>query len=386
MQEIPIVINLISIIIIVGIFLGVFTSYFLITKSWKKNTSNLLMGFFMLSISMAMFEGWLNYTGFIFKYLWLSNFAEPANFIFAPLLYLFSLSQFTTIKKRKNGLHFIPFVLWSGYCFFYFIQPDVFKYNSNIQVMQLDIPPVDSVYTISDDPIGIRNYVNELTAISFIIYIFLTLRLLYMKSKSIGQSLFKSSNTTLRSQRRALYHFTAIIAIFIFVKGVFEFDVRDHFIHLYLSFMFIMTTVQIINKSTYFNEVSTFLQGPAVLKYQKSSLSDEQKEIILKAISEQMKNENYYKKSTASLSGLAKAVNESSHHISQVINEKLGQSFFEMLATYRVEEAQEILSTELGKKLTIEEVAEQVGYNSKSAFNNAFKKITSKTPSEFRDL
>ncbi|MCG8492199.1 MAG: helix-turn-helix domain-containing protein, partial [Sneathiellales bacterium] len=67
-------------------------------------------------------------------------------------------------------------------------------------------------------------------------------------------------------------------------------------------------------------------------------------------------------------------------------NEKLGLSFFELLATYRVEEAKEILNSEMGKKLTIEEIAERVGYNSKSAFNTAFKKITSQTPSSFRDL
>ena len=42
---------------------------------------------------------------------------------------------------------------------------------------------------------------------------------------------------------------------------------------------------------------------------------------------------------------------------------------------------------ELGSLLipTIEKVAEQVGYNSKSAFNTAFKKNTSETLSEFRD-
>ena len=44
-----------------------------------------------------------------------------------------------------------------------------------------------------------------------------------------------------------------------------------------------------------------------------------------------------------------------------------------------------ILKTELGEKLTIEEIAERVGYNSKSAFNTAFKKITSQTPSVFRN-
>ena len=148
--------------------------------------------------------------------------------------------------------------------------------------------------------------------------------------------------------------------------------------------MFFMTTVQIMNRSTYFNEVSTFLEGP-VLKYRKSSLAEEDKAIILNAIKTQMQEEKYFKSSSASLSGLAKAINESSHHVSQVINERLDQSFFEMLASYRVEEAKTILKTELGKKLTIEEVAEQVGYNSKSAFNTAFKKFTSQTPSEYRE-
>ena len=108
------------------------------------------------------------------------------------------------------------------------------------------------------------------------------------------------------------------------------------------------------------------------------------KEIILNGIVQQMKVEKYFKRSTASLSGLAKALHESTHHVSQVINEKLNQSFFEMLASYRIDEAKTILKTELGKKLTIEEIAEQVGYNSKSAFNTAFKKITSQTPSEYQ--
>ena len=92
----------------------------------------------------------------------------------------------------------------------------------------------------------------------------------------------------------------------------------------------------------------------------------------------------YFIKSTASLSDLSRNIGESSHHVSQVINEKLGLSFFEYLAKHRVEEAKNILQTELGKKLTIEEIAERVGYNSKSAFNTAFKKFTSQTPSEFR--
>ena len=83
---------------------------------------------------------------------------------------------------------------------------------------------------------------------------------------------------------------------------------------------------------------------------------------------------------------MSKVIHQNSHHVSQVINEKLNQTFFELIASYRVEEAKSILKSDLGKKLTIEEIAERVGYNSKSAFNTTFKKLTSQTPSSFRDL
>ncbi len=384
MQDIPIQINLISFVIFLGIFLGFFLSFFFIQKSWKKSAPNLIMGFFILAISLSMLEGWLNYTRLIFKFLWSTNFAEPTNFIIAPLLYLFVISQFKKVKSTTYWMHSVPFIIWILYCVFFFIQPDIFKYNSNIEVMQLDIPYIIANQLIPDNPFGIRSYVNVLTGISFIIYNTLIVRFLISKSKKLDQNLWKTSDRTLISLRNSLYHFLVIIAIFVTVKMIFKNDVGDYFIYLYLSFMLFMTTVQVMNKSTYYNEVSTFLEGP-VLKYQKSSLLEEQKNDILDAILYQMKNEKLFIKSTASLSGLSKAIHQSPHHVSQVINEKLNQSFFEMLASYRVEEAKSILKTALGKKITIEEVAECVGYNSKSAFNSAFKKTTSQTPSQFRD-
>jgi AraC-like DNA-binding protein len=45
-----------------------------------------------------------------------------------------------------------------------------------------------------------------------------------------------------------------------------------------------------------------------------------------------------------------------------------------------------LLNEDLKNRLTIEEISELVGYNSKTAFNNAFRKLTGKTPSEFRKL
>ncbi|MDO5980997.1 helix-turn-helix domain-containing protein [Flavivirga spongiicola] len=343
------------------------------------------MGILILVLSLIMFEGWLNYTGYIFKTLWLTNFSEPLNFVIAPLIYLFKMSQLGNKRSKKDGFHFIPFVLWFGYCLLFFFQEDVFKYNDSIGVMNLDIPYIETAKVYTGDPLGIRNYVNLATIIHILIYITVVMYHLIKSAKKRGESIFMTTDKTLKSLRNSFYHFLIITLILIFVKITFKSDVGDYLIFLYICFMIFLTGFQMMNTSLYYTEVSSFLEGP-VLKYKKSSLLEDQKDVILKRVMNQMTHEKFYVSSSASLSDLSKAIKESSHHVSQVINERLNQTFFELLATYRIDEAKAILKTDLGKKLTIEEVAESVGYNSKSAFNSAFKKITSQTPSQFRDL
>jgi AraC-like DNA-binding protein len=146
--------------------------------------------------------------------------------------------------------------------------------------------------------------------------------------------------------------------------------------------MIYSTSIQILNNSNYFDEQHSIFDFPS-LKYKKSSLAEDEKVAILKKIMV-LKNEKYFLDNMASLSGLAKSLGESSHHVSQVINEKLQKTFYEWLAWCRVEEAKQLLQKDTGAKLTIEDLADTVGYNSKSTFNKVFKQITSQTPSEYR--
>jgi YesN/AraC family two-component response regulator len=122
----------------------------------------------------------------------------------------------------------------------------------------------------------------------------------------------------------------------------------------------------------------------SISKYRKSSLTEQGKQKILKNILSELETKEYFTDNLASLSELARKIGESPHHVSQVINEKLNKSFFELLAQYRVEKAKKIITEDKGNKLTVEEISEMVGYNSKTAFNNAFRKLSGKTPSEFR--
>ena len=50
----------------------------------------------------------------------------------------------------------------------------------------------------------------------------------------------------------------------------------------------------------------------------------------------------------------------------------------------RVEEAKGIIQNPASEKFTLIAIGLEVGFNSKSAFNNAFKKHTGLTPSDFR--
>jgi len=144
-----------------------------------------------------------------------------------------------------------------------------------------------------------------------------------------------------------------------------------------------ITTFRVMNDSTYFDRSASFMDI-SIGKYRKSSLNESDKQKILAIIINVFEKGNYFSENLASLKNLAKKIGESKHHVSQVINEKLSKNFFELLASYRIEKAKSILKEDKAGRLTIEEVSEMVRYNSKTAFNNSFRKLTGKTPSEFR--
>ncbi|WP_083629226.1 helix-turn-helix domain-containing protein [Tenacibaculum agarivorans] len=384
MMSVELRLDISAFIILVGIVLGFLLSYFFIQKSFKHNKANIFLGLLLLTFTLNMLEGWLNYTGLIFRALHLTNFSEPTNFIIAPLLYLFVSRQLAEKPSKNEWIHYIPFVLWLLYCVFFFKQSADFKYNSNIYALGFDLNPLEIDYSkANDNPFGIRSYVNELTILHITIYSLFLLRKIVRKSKSLGESIFTTSNHTLKSLRSSVFHFIALLVLLIIVKATFKNDFGDYILYIYLSFILLLTMFQVMNSSLYFEESSSFLEFPT-LKYQKSSLTKKDKKSIAEKVKMKMEKEYYYKSNLASLSDLAFHINESSHHVSQVINEELKLSFFELLAKYRIEEAKIILASVEGKKLTIEEIAERVGYNSKSAFNTSFKKLTNTTPSSYR--
>ncbi len=82
-----------------------------------------------------------------------------------------------------------------------------------------------------------------------------------------------------------------------------------------------------------------------------------------------------------SLPDVARVVNMSANYFSEKFKEATGLNFVEYVARTRVEKARNLL---LNPNMRVSEVAFEVGFQSLSQFNRAFKRIVRKSPSHFR--
>ena len=81
---------------------------------------------------------------------------------------------------------------------------------------------------------------------------------------------------------------------------------------------------------------------------------------------------------------LAGMVGSNRHHLSQVLNERLQNSFYDYINHLRVEEAKILLTEPARASHKIASIAYDAGFNSLSTFNDVFRKSTGTTPSQFR--
>lgn len=119
-------------------------------------------------------------------------------------------------------------------------------------------------------------------------------------------------------------------------------------------------------------------------KYGSSALSDDKKMSLLKEVLYLLDEKKVYKQKDLTIEKLSIMLNINSKYLSQVINETTDQNFSLFINEFRIKEARNLLIDKAFEHYTIEAIGELVGFQSKSAFNNAFKRTTGITPSFYQ--
>ena len=112
------------------------------------------------------------------------------------------------------------------------------------------------------------------------------------------------------------------------------------------------------------------------------ALDEDTRASMLETVIQYMKSQQAFLNNDLSLGGLSEAVDISTHHLSEVLNQEEGQNFYNFVNHFRIEFVCERLKADNDVKLL--DLALKSGFSSKSTFNSVFKKHTGLTPSQYR--
>ncbi len=107
----------------------------------------------------------------------------------------------------------------------------------------------------------------------------------------------------------------------------------------------------------------------------------EEHEEEIQRLYDYMDRQKPFLEETLTLQKLAQQTNIPEKQLSFLINRISGKHFFDFINSYRIREAQNLLRN---SDLNIQQIMYEVGFNSKSSFNTAFRKFSSTTPSKYR--
>lgn len=140
-----------------------------------------------------------------------------------------------------------------------------------------------------------------------------------------------------------------------------------------------MATDNLLNGNL-LDQMAGQLQSQAVGR-QKEEVADIEAEV--KRVSKYMSESKPFTNPKLTLLELARLLDMPPYLLSKVINSGFEKNFFDFINYYRIEEFKSRINDPQFQHYTLLSIAFDVGFNSKTAFNRSFKKITNQTPSAF---
>jgi len=354
--------------LILGAAQGILLAFVLLNRKHGNRDANRILAAILVIFSLSILIHTLSHATDAIQLPLHQELIQILFFLFGPFIFLYvkALTTANYQSQKKDTLHVIPcIVAFAVYMPFYLLTMSKGGFTG-------------------DEATLLGKILSWVLIAHVVVYLSLSVRALMAHSKVIRNSFSSISKINLNWLKFFLSGFVLLWIVALYLEIVQSDSNAINFMWLLVSFFIYVIGYLGLWQPEIFSGVE-YVQADAVAKkYERSSLTEENAEKHLDQLRHFMTAEKPFLDSDISLYGLAKKLSMPPHHLSQIINEKLGQNFFEFINEYRVNEAKMRLNDPQNDHLTIAAIGFDSGFNSISAFNSAFKKHSGMNPSQFR--
>jgi AraC-like DNA-binding protein len=359
----------------VSFFLLAFIAFF---NPLKVNViANKWFGIFLFSAGSAVLDIIIYETKTMDSYRQLIAFNELSRFAMMPALYL-SVLHYTSagkVLRKKEYLHFLPFLI-------FFVCTASFVFKPNSFIFNPDVFPAVFKMTL-------EVFIKAAIPTQLVVYWLLSYYKLSGHQKNIQLVTSNTDPVNLNWLRLLLFGVLFIILISIVDRFSGNQLLKIYSPLGYLAGTLFLAYFLLAQKEVYPYETPELESINAIINpEQKTTASkprfSEDTLVLLKTrVINLMESERLFLDNELGLPELAKEMAVSPHDLSYLLNEGFGLNFFQFINGYRVNEAKQLMLSGKYRHLNILGIAYNAGFNSKTTFNTAFKKETGLSPSQF---
>ncbi|MCL6267678.1 helix-turn-helix domain-containing protein [Flagellimonas myxillae] len=360
--------------LVLGIAQAIFFVLVLIFGKRSSLPSRILISW-MLIIAANLFGVLLAVNGFFRSNPNLFGYDTTLVFLHGPMLYLYVVTSIASNPKLKweHLIHFIPYVFFTCYLIYFLkienrdagyqeIRQLLYDPNTTLLILEVCIHALFIIYIIASN-VALKIFQKKLPAS-------------YSFTEGID---FK----WLQKVMYALLSISAIILVSMLlsdVLGVFSLEFKGLIFYGSMALLPFYLFFHAINrKMVYPSEHQVVTQ-----KYKNSTLTQTDVVKIQDRLETIMTMEKPFLDGQLSISKLASMLNIHQKELSQVINERYQTNFFHFVNGYRVAEVEKKIANPAYQNFSLLGIAFDSGFNTKSAFSKAFKRVNGITPSEFK--
>lgn len=329
--------------------------------SWTKVKT---MAWILLIASIWLLSGayFFSMTHLVYPYFYALHF--PFVFLCGPLFLHYYRLVVREVDSKFFNFHLIPSCL----ALFVILPYQLLDLDSKIKFLEGFRTGNMSFYHVLIMSLNVGVKVSILSYLTPIIF--------------LNLPLLKRSNEISR-ESKGIFIFIIILIYIDLMIGLIGFIIKSFFLVKLSALLLPLNLFIFFILSSRYPEIVIGLQKELKRnRYENSKIKNLDVNYILEKLEEIFKSERAFADEDISLPKVAEELKISPHQLSQILNEKLNQTFPQYVNSYRVNEAKKLMVEDSNRSIL--SIAFAVGFNSKASFNRSFKNISGFTPQEFR--